>query len=97
MPAMTIFTMSIKYLKEHFNQTLNNQTTGIMEKDIQYVITVPAIWNDSAKQFMREAAEKVNHFVFKFIYSSFNAIDLLLSDFAKFGKSSCLLFLNMKI
>ncbi|XP_060596205.1 heat shock 70 kDa protein 12B-like [Ruditapes philippinarum] len=58
MPALTIFTMSIKFLKEHFTDALNKQKTGIEDKDIQYVITVPAIWNDNAKQFMREAAEK---------------------------------------
>ncbi|XP_060561090.1 heat shock 70 kDa protein 12B-like [Ruditapes philippinarum] len=57
MPAMTIFTMSIKYLKQHFTEALNKQKTGIVDEDIQYVITVPAIWNDNAKQFMREAAE----------------------------------------
>ncbi|XP_060596203.1 heat shock 70 kDa protein 12B-like [Ruditapes philippinarum] len=56
-PAMTIFTMSIKYLKKHFTEALNKQKTGIVDEDIQYVITVPAIWNDNAKQFMREAAE----------------------------------------
>ncbi|XP_060578574.1 heat shock 70 kDa protein 12B-like [Ruditapes philippinarum] len=58
MQAMTIFTMSIKYLKQHFTTTINKQKTGIVDTDIQYVLTVPAIWNDNAKQFMREAAEK---------------------------------------
>jgi molecular chaperone DnaK (HSP70) len=61
MPAMTIFTMSIKYLKQHFTEALNKQKTGIVDEDIQYVITVPAIWKDNAKQFMREAAENVNY------------------------------------
>jgi molecular chaperone DnaK (HSP70) len=61
MPAMRIFTMSIKYLKQHFTTTINKQKTGIVNTDILYVLTVPAIWNDNAKQFMREAAEKVNH------------------------------------
>ena len=32
---------------------------GIVETDIQYVITVPAIWDPKAKQFMRRAANKV--------------------------------------
>ncbi|XP_060596211.1 heat shock 70 kDa protein 12B-like [Ruditapes philippinarum] len=58
MPAMRIFTMSIKYLKQHFTTTINKQKTGIVDTDILYVLTVPAIWNDNAKQFMREAAEK---------------------------------------
>ncbi|XP_060565808.1 heat shock 70 kDa protein 12A-like [Ruditapes philippinarum] len=30
----------------------------IKEKDILWVLTVPAIWNDGSKQFMREAAQK---------------------------------------
>lgn len=29
------------------------------EDDIRFVLTVPAIWNEAAKQFMREAASKV--------------------------------------
>ncbi|CAG2224154.1 unnamed protein product [Mytilus edulis] len=32
---------------------------GTVEDDIFWVVSVPAIWNDSAKQFMRESAEKV--------------------------------------
>ncbi|XP_053399962.1 heat shock 70 kDa protein 12A-like [Mercenaria mercenaria] len=59
-PAMTIFSMSINYLRDHLLKELNNRTTGIEETDIQYVITVPAIWNDNAKQFMREAAEQAD-------------------------------------
>ncbi|XP_053407477.1 heat shock 70 kDa protein 12B-like [Mercenaria mercenaria] len=56
MPAMTIFAMSISYLRKHFLEALNCQTTGVEETDIKYVLTVPAIWNDNAKQFMRESA-----------------------------------------
>jgi hypothetical protein len=29
--------------------------------DVKWIITVPAIWSDAAKQFMREAAEQVSH------------------------------------
>ena len=60
MSAMEIFSMSIKYLRDHLIKALNNQTVGVNEKDIQYVVTVPAIWNDNAKQFMREAAIMVH-------------------------------------
>ncbi|XP_053384646.1 heat shock 70 kDa protein 12B-like [Mercenaria mercenaria] len=56
MPAMKIFSMSLRFLREHFLDALGKQTCGVLEKDVQYVITLPAIWNDSAKQFMREAA-----------------------------------------
>lgn len=33
---------------------------GIREKEMHWVLTVPAIWDDSAKQFMREAGVKVS-------------------------------------
>ncbi|XP_045170338.2 heat shock 70 kDa protein 12B-like [Mercenaria mercenaria] len=56
MPAMTIFSMSIRYLKDHLIEAVTSQTSGVEETDLQYVLTVPAIWNDNAKQFMREAA-----------------------------------------
>jgi hypothetical protein len=32
---------------------------GIEENEITWVLTVPAIWRESAKQFMREAANAV--------------------------------------
>ena len=31
--------------------------------DVQWVLTVPAIWKPAAKQFMREAAYKVSHLI----------------------------------
>jgi len=34
-----------------------------MNDDVRWVITVPAIWKQSAKQFMREAAYQVCHFI----------------------------------
>lgn len=56
--AITVFSLSINYLKDHLLATLEKRGTGVVNKDIQWVLTVPAIWNDTAKQFMREAAEK---------------------------------------
>jgi hypothetical protein len=74
MPAIKVFAASIKYLKDHLihkltessgvNETSGNdkqsQEAGILTNDIRWVLTVPAIWSDSAKQFMRKAAEQVN-------------------------------------
>ena len=39
--------------------TINSQVMDLDEMDVHWVITVPAIWSDGAKQFMREAAQKV--------------------------------------
>ncbi|XP_045161656.2 heat shock 70 kDa protein 12B-like [Mercenaria mercenaria] len=60
MPAIDIFSHSISFLKNHLWKTIQSRTTGILETDIQYVITVPAIWDQKAKQFMRRAANKAN-------------------------------------
>jgi hypothetical protein len=39
--------------------------TEFEERDIVWVLTVPAIWTDAAKKFMREAAVEVNTFIFE--------------------------------
>ncbi|XP_052788704.1 heat shock 70 kDa protein 12A-like [Mya arenaria] len=57
-PAMRIFAMAIRYLKNEVARELNLQNNDIDEKNFKYVITVPAIWDDAAKQFMREAAKE---------------------------------------
>ena len=59
LPALDIFAHSIRYLKEHFHSALMNQTGDTHDSKIQYVLTVPAIWDDKAKIFMRKAAVKV--------------------------------------
>ncbi|XP_052794433.1 heat shock 70 kDa protein 12A-like [Mya arenaria] len=58
MNAIEVFSICIKYLSDEFRKLINKRVTQIKETDIHWVITVPAIWNDASKQFMREAAEK---------------------------------------
>ncbi|XP_076081198.1 heat shock 70 kDa protein 12B-like [Mytilus galloprovincialis] len=58
MPAIKVFSESIRYLKEHFLQMFTSKKLGFTVKDVFFVITVPAIWSDAAKQFMRVASEK---------------------------------------
>lgn len=59
LPAVDIFSHAIKYLKDHMINEHKNRGTSIEDSDIHWVLTVPAIWDDPAKQFMRRAAEKV--------------------------------------
>ena len=61
MKALEVFSAAINFLKEHLIKNLNNRNAGnrISSETVRWVLTVPAIWNDAAKQFMREAAEKV--------------------------------------
>ncbi|XP_052774593.1 heat shock 70 kDa protein 12A-like isoform X2 [Mya arenaria] len=56
--ALPIFSMAIKFLQKHLLQAVTNQTVGLLEREISYVITVPAIWDDNAKEFMRTAVEE---------------------------------------
>lgn len=59
MPAVDVFAASIKYLKQKLMEKLKDRIKDIRETDIHWVITVPAIWNDAAKQFMKIAAGQV--------------------------------------
>ena len=59
--AKTVFAHAIKFLKEEALQMIRMETKdeGYKMEDIQWVLTVPAIWTPKAKQFMREAAYEV--------------------------------------
>lgn len=56
MPAMKVFSTCIRYLRQHMTDSWSSRLLDIQDDEIQWVLTVPAIWTDSAKQFMREAA-----------------------------------------
>ena len=59
MPAIDVFGLSIKALVRHLMDLLEKRGTTVTMKEIRWVLTVPAIWTDNAKQFMRKSAEKV--------------------------------------
>ncbi|KAK3594913.1 hypothetical protein CHS0354_020570 [Potamilus streckersoni] len=58
LPAKTVFSLVIRYLKDDMLKTSRDRLAKghLREDEITWVLTVPAIWNDAAKQFMREAA-----------------------------------------
>lgn len=62
MKALTVFSESLRYLKDHALEKIKENTTGktFIASDVTWVLTVPAIWNAAAKQFMREAAIEVS-------------------------------------
>ena len=75
-PARTVFAHGIRYLKGHLKKVLKQRGMDELadhDKYIKYVLTVPAIWDDKAKQFMREAAKEVWNVKEDFCY--FNIID----------------------
>ncbi|XP_062593077.1 heat shock 70 kDa protein 12A-like [Saccostrea cucullata] len=57
LPAIDVFSHAIKFMKNHLVDSLKQKGTSIVEEEIFWVLTVPAIWDDPAKQFMRTAAE----------------------------------------
>jgi len=60
-PALTVFAHALRFFYEHALQELSDQSaTTIVNDDIRWIITVPAIWKAPAKQFMRLAAYQVH-------------------------------------
>ena len=60
--AITVFSYALRFFKEHALQELSDQSgVKIVNDDVRWVITVPAIWKAPAKQFMRQAAYQVNY------------------------------------
>ncbi|KAH3842748.1 hypothetical protein DPMN_116252 [Dreissena polymorpha] len=59
LPAIDVFGKVIWYLKDHLMKALKKRG-NVENKDIHWIITVPAIWTDFSKQFMREAAYKAD-------------------------------------
>ena len=63
MLAVDVFTAAIKYMVEHCKTVLTERPTNIKidsNKDIHWILTVPAIWDDLSKSFMRTAATRVS-------------------------------------
>ena len=55
-----VVSVTLKFFKDHALRELTNQCgTTIDNDDIRWIITVPAIWNEPAKKFMRLAAYEV--------------------------------------
>lgn len=66
--ALEVFSKSLAYMKEEVLKKLKSTLEEkeeyrdilISSENIHWIVTVPAIWDDYAKKFMRDAAEKVN-------------------------------------
>lgn len=57
--AIKVISKSINYLRGHLMEQIVKRDIQIKKTEITWVLTVPAIWSDPAKQFMREAAVEV--------------------------------------
>jgi len=59
MLAIKVFSEAIRYLKGVCFSKCGEQTSSLMESDVQWVLTVPSIWEEGAKSFMKKAAHQV--------------------------------------
>ncbi|XP_063413881.1 heat shock 70 kDa protein 12A-like [Mytilus trossulus] len=58
MKAMVVFAFCIEYIKDLVLDILKKAIHGLDDNDVHWVVTVPAIWNEQARQFMIEASAK---------------------------------------
>lgn len=59
LPISTILQESIRYFVKKALKTISKER-NIKREDVYWVLTVPAIWTDSEKQIMNEAANMVS-------------------------------------
>ncbi|CAG2220776.1 unnamed protein product [Mytilus edulis] len=64
MKAVDVFAACIEYLKNATFTRAKEQIPSLEEEDIHWVLTVPAIWTEAARQFMIDAAESGNFVAF---------------------------------
>ena len=58
--AVDIFAYAIKAIKDHFEGDLNGRNISFKTEKVLHIVTVPAIWSESAKDLMEKAAIKVH-------------------------------------
>ncbi|XP_052079326.1 heat shock 70 kDa protein 12A-like isoform X2 [Mytilus californianus] len=56
--AVDVFAFCIEYIWNTLFRRIKEQIANLNEENIHWVLTVPAIWNEDARQFMLEAAKK---------------------------------------
>lgn len=67
MSARRVFSESLRFLVNSLFDEVTKQQTDIKMTDIKWVVTVPAIWSDPAKAFMRRSAIEVSLSIMYFI------------------------------
>lgn len=56
LPLMKVISLSLKYISEKALEKLSEQVGKIVTTKIRWVLTVPALWSEEHKHFMRKAA-----------------------------------------
>lgn len=61
--AQDVFASAIQALKEKAIDDMRRNGTPASVEEIRWILTVPAIWADDAKLFMRESASLVKYWI----------------------------------
>ena len=61
-PLKKVFSQLISHLKEDSMKTLKGYGKDVKTTDVSWIVSVPAIWSDIAKAFMRDVCYKVHFF-----------------------------------
>lgn len=56
MGLMKVISESLRYIAEKAMKKLEEQVGKLIKAKIRWVLTVPALWSEEHKQFMRRAA-----------------------------------------
>lgn len=56
MPLMTVISQSLKFIADKALEKLREQVGKVVPAKIRWVLTVPALWSEEHKLFMRKAA-----------------------------------------
>ena len=60
LPAFKVFIAAIEFLKNYVIEMVKKEQPLYNTDNITFVLTIPAIWDDKAKMFMRAAALEVS-------------------------------------
>ena len=58
LPLMKVISESLRYIAEKAMEKLSEQVGKIVKTKIRWVLTVPALWSEEHKFFMRKAAQE---------------------------------------
>jgi hypothetical protein len=64
-PAIKVFASALRYIQRRLLDFINQAMSGgsrIDNSDIRWVLTIPCIWSDAAKDVMRQAAKQAGLF-----------------------------------
>ena len=60
LPLMKVISESLKYIAQKALEKLTEQVGKVVKTKVRWVLTVPALWSEEHKFFMRKAAQEAN-------------------------------------